>query len=74
MGGTRDQPLGDLTGAEKRVLRVLREHRDWNNEQIAAELNLSKGTVEQHLKNAARKMVIAGRINVLERAIADGQI
>ncbi|WP_460395394.1 response regulator transcription factor [Actinophytocola sediminis] len=51
-----------LTPQENRVARLARAGQ--SNREIAGELHLSVGTVEQHLSNAYRKLGISGRADL----------
>lgn len=55
----RADPLGDLTHAEAQIVRLVR--RGMSNNEIAAELVISRRTVESHLGRIFRKLAIRTR-------------
>jgi DNA-binding CsgD family transcriptional regulator len=53
---------GNLTAAEKRVLRLI--SRAKTNKEIAADLNISPATVKRHLENVLRKLRLKNRVEL----------
>ena len=58
--------VGSLTERELQVARLIADHR--TNPEIAAELFLSKKTVETHVRNMFRKLGVSSR-NAIARAV-----
>jgi DNA-binding NarL/FixJ family response regulator len=70
--GTTDAGIGALTARELQLARLVVDRK--TNTQIAAELYLSKKTVETHLRNIFRKVDVSSRVElarVVERADND---
>ena len=71
--GTADAGVGALTARELQLARLVVDRK--TNTQIAAELYLSKKTVETHLRNIFRKVDVSSRVELaraVERADNDG--
>ena len=71
--GTADAGIGALTARELQLARLVVDRK--TNTQIAAELYLSKKTVETHLRNIFRKVDVSSRVELaraVERADNDG--
>ena len=64
--GTADAGIGALTARELQLARLVVDRK--TNTQIAAELYLSKKTVETHLRNIFRKVDVSSRVE-LARAV-----
>jgi ATP/maltotriose-dependent transcriptional regulator MalT len=64
--GTADGGIGSLTERELELARLVVDRK--TNTQIAAELFLSRKTVETHLRNIFRKLGVANRVE-LARAV-----
>ena len=65
--------LEALTGRELQVARLVVDRK--TNPEIAAELFLSKKTVETHMRNIFRKLAVSSRVELaraVERADAGG--
>jgi DNA-binding CsgD family transcriptional regulator len=70
--GTADAGVGALTARELQLARLVVDRR--TNTEIAAELFLSKKTVETHLRNIFRKVDVSSRVELaraVERADSD---
>src|SRR3954452_4216548 len=70
--GTADAGIGALTARELQLARLVVDRR--TNTEIAAELFLSKKTVETHLRNIFRKVDVSSRVELaraVERADSD---
>ena len=64
--GTADSGIPSLTKRELQLARLVVDRK--TNTQIAAELFLSRKTVETHLRNIFRKLGVANRVE-LARAL-----
>lgn len=62
--------LPNLTPRETEVLNLIM--RGYSNETIAAELTLSKSTVETHINNLNQKTRTSGKVGLLIHAIKNG--
>jgi len=51
---------GMLTGAEKRILRLVSQ--SMTNREIASRLGISPATVKRHLENILRKLQVRNRV------------
>ena len=61
-GSIVPMPRGNLTAAEKRVLRLI--SRAKTNKEIAADLSISPATVKRHLENVLRKLHLKNRVEL----------
>ena len=71
--GTADAGIAALTARELQLARLVVDRK--TNTQIAAELFLSKKTVETHLRNIFRKVDVSSRVELaraVERADSNG--
>ncbi len=68
--GLRASPVGDLTPAELRVLRLLPTHLPFA--KIAAELYISPNTVKTQAQSVYRKLGVRARSEAVEAAAAAG--
>ena len=70
-GGRKAQATGvSLSERESEVLRLIAA--GYSNKEIAAQLELSVKTVEVHKANAARKLGLKGRIDIVKYALLQG--
>jgi DNA-binding NarL/FixJ family response regulator len=63
-----ERPRGELTAREEEVLRLIAWGR--SNKEIATELSISVKTVEYHKANAADKLRLHTRTDILRYALA----
>jgi len=63
----RKPALGDLTEAERRVLKLIGQYK--TSTEIADELFISKRTVDRHRENIAEKLQLKGSHSVLKFAL-----
>jgi DNA-binding NarL/FixJ family response regulator len=69
--GRKAQGTGvSLSERESEVLRLIAA--GYSNKEIAAQLELSVKTVEVHKANAARKLGLKGRIDIVKYALLQG--
>jgi len=69
--GRKAQATGvSVTERESEVLRLIAA--GYSNKEIAAQLELSVKTVEVHKANAARKLGLKGRIDIVKYALLQG--
>jgi DNA-binding NarL/FixJ family response regulator len=69
--GRRTQATGvSLSDREAEVLRLIAA--GYSNKEIAAQLELSVKTIEVHKANAARKLGLKGRIDIVKYALLQG--
>jgi len=69
--GRKSQATGvSLSERESEVLRLIAS--GYSNKEIAAQLELSVKTVEVHKANAARKLGLKGRIDIVKYALLQG--
>jgi DNA-binding NarL/FixJ family response regulator len=69
--GKKAQATGvSLSERESEVLRLIAS--GYSNKEIAAQLELSVKTVEVHKANAARKLGLKGRIDIVKYALLQG--
>ena len=69
--GRKAQATGvNLSERESEVLRLIAA--GYSNKEIAAQLELSVKTVEVHKANAARKLGLKGRIDIVKYALLQG--
>jgi two-component system, NarL family, response regulator NreC len=69
--GRKTQATGvSLSERESEVLRLIAA--GYSNKEIAAQLELSVKTVEVHKANAARKLGLKGRIDIVKYALLQG--
>jgi DNA-binding NarL/FixJ family response regulator len=69
--GRKAQATGvTLSDRENEVLRLIAA--GYSNKEIAAQLELSVKTVEVHKANAARKLGLKGRIDIVKYAVLQG--
>jgi DNA-binding NarL/FixJ family response regulator len=69
--GRKAQATGvSLSDRESEVLRLIAA--GYSNKEIAAQLELSVKTVEVHKANAARKLGLKGRIDIVKYALLQG--
>jgi DNA-binding NarL/FixJ family response regulator len=69
--GRKSQATGvSLSDRESEVLRLIAA--GYSNKEIAAQLELSVKTVEVHKANAARKLGLKGRIDIVKYALLQG--
>jgi DNA-binding NarL/FixJ family response regulator len=69
--GRKAQATGvNLSERESEVLRLIAS--GYSNKEIAAQLELSVKTVEVHKANAARKLGLKGRIDIVKYALLQG--
>ena len=59
-----------MSERESEVLRLIAA--GYSNKEIAAQLELSVKTVEVHKANAARKLGLKGRIDIVKYALLQG--
>jgi DNA-binding NarL/FixJ family response regulator len=64
------QPVPPLTSRELVVLRLVA--RGWTNREIAADLNLSAGTVKVHVERILAKLGVSHRTQAAVRAVEMG--
>ena len=70
-GGRKAQATGvSVSERESEVLRLIAA--GYSNKEIAAQLELSVKTVEVHKANAARKLGLKGRIDIVKYALLQG--
>ena len=70
-GGRKAQATGvNVSERESEVLRLIAA--GYSNKEIAAQLELSVKTVEVHKANAARKLGLKGRIDIVKYALLQG--
>jgi RNA polymerase sigma factor (sigma-70 family) len=62
--------VGHLTPREREVLRLL--VRGWTNREIAAELNVSRGTVKNHVARILTTLDASDRTQAAVRAVELG--
>jgi DNA-binding CsgD family transcriptional regulator len=60
-------PGGDLTAAEKRVLKLISQAK--TNKEIAVDLCISPATVKRHLENILRKLGLRNRVEAAIYAV-----
>jgi two-component system response regulator NreC len=65
-----DRSHGRLTGREEEILRLIAWGR--SNKEIAVQLGISVKTVEFHKANAAEKLHLRSRTDILRYALAQG--
>jgi DNA-binding NarL/FixJ family response regulator len=65
-----DRSHGRLTGREEEILRLIAWGR--SNKEIAVQLSISVKTVEFHKANAAEKLHLGSRTDILRYALAQG--
>ena len=66
MARTELSLLADLSDREREVLDLMA--RNWNNQQIAAELHISPKTVSNHVSNIFNKLQVADRVQAIVKA------
>jgi len=69
-GGAGAGPAGALTDRELGIARLVVERR--TNAEIAAELFLSRKTVETHISNILRKLGVSSRVEIARLLEQDG--
>jgi len=66
MARTELSLLADLSDREREVLDLMA--RNWNNQQIAAELHISPKTVSNHVSNIFNKLQVVDRVQAIVKA------
>ena len=70
MRAPKEDPLGDLTGREREILRLVAEGKP--NKEIATELVISERTARTHVSNILRKLGLSSRTQAALWAIRAG--